>query len=341
MAVVAAMVLTGLAGCSGNTSSQTEECPIKIGLVTDTGGIDDKSFNQGTWEGILAYAEENNLPSSCYSYLQSTSDADYVPFLSQMGDDGMDIIIAPGFLFIDSLNEVAPNYPDTSFVIVDDVVSQPNVVSALFNAQEPSYLVGVAAALKAKAAGASKVGYIGGMEFDTILAFEAGYREGVASVDPNMEVLYDYIGDFTSADLGKALAQKQFNDGAYVIYQVAGAAGNGVIAEAKERRENGQDVWAIGVDKDQHTDGLLTDGTSAVLTSALKHAGAAAKEAIELEVAGKFPGGTSLVATLATGGVGYTTTNTAAMTADIIAACDAAAADIKSGKIVVGTEPKR
>lgn len=343
VAAVAAMMLSGLTACGSNETQQPQEaeCPIKIGLVTDTGGIDDKSFNQGTWEGILAYAEENNLSSSCYSYLQSTSDADYVPFLSQMGDDGMDIIIAPGFLFIDSLNEVAPNYPDTAFVIVDDVVDQPNVVSALFNAQEPSYLVGVAAAMKAKAAGATKVGYVGGMEFDTIKAFEAGYREGVASVDPSIEVLYDYVGDFVSADLGKALAQKQFNEGAYVIYQVAGAAGNGVIAEAKERREKGEDVWAIGVDKDQHTDGLLTDGTSAVLTSALKHAGAAAKEAIELEAAGKFPGGTSLVATLTTGGVGYTTTNTDAMTQDIVDACEAAAAKIKSGEIVVGTVPNR
>ena len=345
MAVVSAMVLSGLTACAkdgGQTDGAKEnECPITIGLVTDTGGIDDKSFNQGTWEGILAYAKEANLPEKCYSYLQSTSDADYVPFLSQMGDDDKDIIIAPGFLFIDALNEVAPNYPDTSFVIVDDVVAQPNVVSALFNAQEPSYLVGVAAAMKAKAAGATKVGYVGGMEFDTILAFEAGYREGVASVDPSIEVLYDYVGDFVSADKGKALAQKQFNNGAYVIYQVAGGAGNGVIAEAKERREGGQDVWAIGVDKDQHADGVLTNGTSAVLTSALKHAGEAAKKAIELKVKGEFPGGTNLVATLATGGVGYTTTNKDAMTQDIIDACDAAAKKIMNGEIVVGTNPQR
>lgn len=345
MAVVAAMVLGGLTACSSSSNEggneQEEKCPIKIGLVTDTGGIDDKSFNQGTWEGILAYAEENNLSSECYKYLQSTSDADYVPFLSQMGDDGMDIIIAPGFLFIDALNEVAPNYPDTSFVIIDDVVDQPNVASALFNAQEPSYLVGVAAAMKAKEAGATKVGYVGGMEFDTILAFEAGYREGVASVDPSIEVLCDYIGDFVSADKGKALAQKQFNNGAYVVYQVAGSAGNGVIAEGKERREKGEDVWVIGVDKDQYADGLLTDGTSVVLTSALKHAGAAAKECIELHVAGKFPGGQSVVASLSTGGVDYTTTNTAAMSQDIIDAVESAKAKIIKGEIVVGTKPQR
>lgn len=343
IAAIAAMVLGGLTACSSSETQdpQQTECSIKIALITDTGGIDDKSFNQGTWEGIKAYAAENNLPENCYSYLQSTSDADYVPFLSQKGDDGVDIIIAPGFLFIDALNEVAPKYPDTSFVIVDDVVNQPNVVSAVFNAQEASYLAGVAAAMKAQAAGATKVGYVGGMDFPTILAFEAGYREGVASVDPNMEVLYDYIGDFTSADKAKALAQKQYNEGAYIIYQVAGAAGNGVIAEAKERRENGEDVWAVGVDKDQYEDGKITDGSSVILTSALKHAGNAAKQAIELKAKGEFPGGTSLVGTIANGGVGYTKTNTEAMTQDIIDACDAAAEAIKNGEIVVGTEPQR
>lgn len=340
LAATAALVLGGLTACSQTDTPKGADCPIKIGLVTDTGGIDDKSFNQGTWEGIEEYAKENNLSSDCYNFLQSTSDADYVPFLSQFADDGMDIIIAPGFLFIDALNEVAASYSDTSFVIIDDVVDQPNVISATFNAQEPSYLVGIAAAMKAKEAGANKVGYVGGMEFDTIKAFEAGFREGVASVDPEMEVLCDYIGDFVSADKGKSLAQKQFNNGAYVIYQVAGSAGNGVIAEAKERREAGEDVWAIGVDKDQYEDGVIKDGTSVVLTSALKHAGAAAKSCIEAKAAGTFEGGVT-VANLASGGVDYTTTNANAMTPDIINAIEAAKAKIISGEIVVGTVPNR
>ncbi len=162
---------------------------ITIGLATDVGGIDDKSFNQGTWEGILNYANNAKLEESNYRYVQSNTDADYIPNLSLLADEKLDLIIAPGFLFKDSMTEAAASYPDQKFVIIDTVVDKPNVASAVFAEHEGSFLVGVAAALKAKEAGKDTVGFLGGMDFPLIQKFEAGFEQGVAAVDPNMKVL--------------------------------------------------------------------------------------------------------------------------------------------------------
>ena len=133
----------------------------------------------------------------------------------------------------DAMKEVADLYPDQKFVIIDtEVDSKPNVASAIFKEQQPSYLVGVAAAMKAKEAGKTKVGFIGGVENPIIERFEAGYKQGVASVDPAIEVLTDYANAFDDPGKGSTLAQKQYNDGVYVIFHAAGATGNGLIKEA-------------------------------------------------------------------------------------------------------------
>ena len=148
---------------------------ITIGLVTDVGGIDDKSFNQGTWEGIQYYAKKFELPADNISYLQSTSDADYIPNLTQFSEDKKDLMVAPGFLFEESLKKVAADFPDQKILFLDAVVEAPNVLNAIFAEHEGSYLVGVAAALKAQDAGKDTVGFVGGMDFDTIQKFEAGF----------------------------------------------------------------------------------------------------------------------------------------------------------------------
>ena len=162
-----ALALLMVAGCSNNgggtatptpsadanTDGENTGCTITIGLVTDLGGIDDKSFNQGTWEGVVKFAEDNKMSEDCYGYLQSSADADYIPNLSTFADQKKDLIEAPGFLFEDAMKEVADLYPDQKFVIIDTEVDKPNVASAVFKEQQPSYLVGVAAAMKAKEAG--------------------------------------------------------------------------------------------------------------------------------------------------------------------------------------------
>ncbi len=312
---------------------------ITIGLVTDVGGIDDKSFNQGTWEGILRYAADNNLAESAYRYVQSNTDADYLPNLSLFADEELDIIIAPGFLFNDAMTEVAGSYPDQKFMLIDSVVEQPNVASAVFAEHEGSFLVGVAAALKAQEAGKDTVGFLGGMDFPIIQKFEAGFEQGVAAVDPNIKVLVEYAGDFANPAVGATLAAKMYDEGAYVIYHAAGGTGNGVFKEAKGRVTNGGDVWAIGVDKDQYADGVYEDGKSVVLTSMVKRVDLAAYTAAKEVAEGAFSGGVK-VFSLSNDGVGIPAENPN-LTDEWQKQIEDFKAKVISGEITVGETPKR
>ncbi len=318
---------------------------FKLGLVTDVGGIDDKSFNQGTWEGIVKFAMDNKLPKANYKYLQSTAGADYVPNLTTFADEKLNLIVAPGFLFNDAMAEVAQKNPTQKFLIIDSVVADkngknlPNVANAVFAEHEGSFLVGVAAALKAKADKKNILGFIGGMKFPLIEKFQAGFEQGVKAVDPTMTILVDYAGDFAAPDKGQALAQKQFNAGAYVIFHAAGGTGNGMIKEAKERSQKGDVRWAIGVDKDQYADGVYGN-KSAVLTSMMKRVDVAAYEVAKLTMAGKFPGGQVLVFSLANDGVGIPAANPN-LPADVVAKVKDFAAQIKKGTLKVSEVPAK
>jgi basic membrane protein A len=315
--------------------------PIKIGLVSDTGGIDDKSFNQGTWEGIKLFAKENGLKEGTdVKYLQSAADADYIPNLSTFADQKMDLIVSPGFLFEEAVGQVADQYKNEKFLIIDTVVQKPNVVSAVFAAQDGSFLVGVAAGLKAKADKKDTVGFVGGMEVPLIKAFEAGYISGVKAANPSCKILSDYTGSFSDAAKGQADAVKQFGAGAYIIYQAAGTSGNGVIKEAKERSAKGDIRWAIGVDKDQYTDGIYSGDKSCILTSNMKRVDVAAHDVAAMVRDGKFPGGTTLTFGLANKGVGIPAKNPN-LSASIVKAIAGYSAQIASGKIVVPTDPSQ
>lgn len=334
--VFAALFLTfGAVACGGANDD------FQIGLVTDTGGIDDKSFNQGTWEGVLKFAEEFDLPEENYRYLQSDSDADYIPNISAFADEQLDLIVMPGFLFYDALVELSEDFPDQNFLIIDSVVEADNVASAVFAEPEGSFLVGVAAALKAQAAGEDTVGFIGGGDFPLIHGFEAGYVAGVHAVDSEMTVLVDYVGDFNDAGKGQALAVKQYDAGAYVIYHAAGSAGNGTISEAKSRRTNGEDVWVIGVDKDQYEEGIYNDDDdSAILTSMVKRVDVAAYDVAKATLDGEFPGGQTLVFNLENNGVGLPDENPN-LSESIITAVAGYRDDIIAGDITVPTVPER
>jgi basic membrane protein A and related proteins len=346
-----------LVGCTKAPETATTTAPtFKIGFVTDTGGIDDKSFNQGTWEGVVKFGQEKNLvKDKDYKYLQSTAEADYVPNLSAFADEKMDLIIAAGFLFNKAMADTATKFADRKFLIIDSVVTVadkdkdgkdiagteknvPNVANAVFAEQEGSFLVGVAAGLKAKADGKKVVGFIGGMKFALIEKFEAGFKAGVKAVFPECKILVDYAGDFAAPDKGQALAQKQFNAGAYVIYHAAGGTGNGMIKEAKERTSKGDVRWAIGVDKDQYADGVYADGKSVVLTSMMKRVDTAAHDVAAMTMDGKFPGGQVLVFNVANGGISLPANNPN-LSADILAKVAEFSEKIKSGSLVVPEKP--
>ncbi len=316
---------------------------FKVGLVTDVGGIDDRSFNQGTWEGIVRFAKDYfkvNAPTANFKYLQSSAEADYVPNLSTFSDEGMSLIVAPGFLFEQAMTQVAKNYPTRKYLIIDTVVPLPNVVSATFAEHEGSFLVGVAAGLKAKEDKQSVVGFIGGMQIPLIEKFQAGYEQGVKAVFPDCKVLIDYTGVFDDPSKGQALAQKQYNAGAYITFSAAGSCGNGVIKEAKERQMKGDIRWVIGVDKDQYSDGIYSGNKSAVLTSMMKRVDVAAYDVAKMTMDGKFPGGQTLVFTLKNAGVGIPANNPN-LSAAIVAKVKEYADLIASGKLKVSEVPAK
>lgn len=325
------------------TETTTEEttssaADFKVALVTDTGGIDDKSFNQSTWEGIEKFKEETGAETN---YAQSNSDADYIPNLSNFADEEYNLIVAPGFLFETAMAEVATNYPEQSLLIIDTVVpDKANVASAVFAEEQGSFLVGIAAGKAAVAAGKTTVGFVGGMDLPLIQKFEAGFEAGVKAVDANISVLVEYVGDFVDAGKGQSLASKMYDQGAYVVYQAAGSAGNGAIKEAKDRRTSGEDVWVIGVDKDQYADGIYEGEKSAILTSMMKRVDVAAYTVAKLALEGAFPGGEVLTFDLSNAGVSIPEVNPN-LSDDVVAEITAYGDKIKSGEIVVPTTPSR
>lgn len=296
---------TLLSAC-GNRSDVADSTNnnITIGMAADVGGIDDKSFNQSTWEGIQKFAKKHGLEKGTeYRYLPSSGEADYVPNLTQFAESGFDLIFGVGFLLATPVKEVAAQFPDSNFAIIDSEVAADNVVSIMFEENVGSFLAGVAAALSTKT---NTVGFIGGVDSDTINKFEAGFVDGAKSVNPDIHVISSYAGSFASAERGATLAATIYSKGADIIYHAAGATGNGIFTEAKNRAANGETVWVIGVDRDQNDEGLPENVT---LTSMLKRVDIAAYDVATKVLEGNFQGGKTLIYGLEEDGVGLTNGN--------------------------------
>ncbi len=287
------------------TNKKVETKNLKLAMVSNLAAIDDRSFNQNTWEGILKYANEFNLPKENYSFINSPTPEYYITNLSNFADKHLDLIIAPGYCFYDAMNKVAPKYPHQKFLIIDNVSEvSNNVLSVTFASNEGSFLVGVCAALKAKDMGWKKVGFLGGVDGFLVQEFEAGYVAGVKTVDPSIEVVVRYSDDFVNPMKGQKIASKMFDNNVNIIFNVAGSTGNGLIKEAKRRTSNGDKVWVIGVDKDQYEDGIYNENNSSViLTSMTKRLDIATYDTIVSVDNGTFKGGTKKY-TLKNNGVG-------------------------------------
>lgn len=234
---------------------------FKIGMVTDVGGINDKSFNQSAWEALQKL---NKDTGANVKYLQSKGDTDFIPNLNQFVKDNYNLTWGIGYIIGDSIKTVAGQNPNAKLGMIDNVVELPNVKSVTFAEHEGSYLVGVAAGLMSKT---GKVGFVGGIKIPVIERFEAGFKAGVAAANPNVKVLVNYTGAFDKPDVGKAAAATMYNDGADIIFHASGATGNGVFNEAKDRLKSGKKVWVIGVDKDQS----IEFGEDVTLTSMMKY----------------------------------------------------------------------
>lgn len=312
----------------------TEEA-FSVAMVTDVGGVDDKSFNQSAWEGLEAYGKEHSLSrgKGGFDYLQSKSEADFEPNLNQLVRRDFNLIYGVGFLMEEAIATIAEEQPDNLFAVIDGTVKADNVVSVLFKEQEGAFLAGVAAAKMSKS---GKIGFVGGLNIPVINRFHAGFVEGVKAVDPKIEVQVKYTEAFDKADLGKMTANSMYSSGVDVIFHAAGATGNGVFSEAKERKKKdpNANVWVIGVDADQYEEGKVDDTTNITLTSMLKGVHTAVVDISNKAKNGEFPGGETLIYGLAEDGVELADSR-GAIPEDVQAVIDEFKGKIISGEIVV------
>ena len=250
---------------------------FSIGMVTDVGGIDDKSFNQGAWEGMQRWGEEHDKEQGLdgFSYFQSDTEADYITNLNLAAQNNLDIVFAIGYKLQPAVQETAEQYPEQYFGMVDSVVDLPNVASLNFADEEAAFLAGVAAATTTQT---NKVGFVGGVEGVVIDKFEAGFVAGVQAVDDSIDIEIQYAGSFTDPSIGRTIAATMYSNDIDVIFHASGPTGNGVFSEAKDlvSIDPDRDLWVIGVDLDQSAEGELEiDGETRNinLTSTLKNTG--------------------------------------------------------------------
>ncbi len=346
MLTIALAASLGLVACGtgeGDKGTTTNgEAKIKVGMMTDSGTIDDKSFNQGTWEGIKRYESENGTIEAQYIKPGGEATQDYLEAADNLLAKGNELIIAPGFKFEEAIGKLQAENPETKFVILDGEPEggvAENSVGIYFAEQEAGFLAGIAAALETKT---GKVGFIGGMVIPAVQKFGYGFVTGVAyanaNLGTNVEVAdYLYNGTFNDVSGGQAQAGGMYDKGIDIIFVAAGKVGNGVIAEGKVRAEAGDDVYVIGVDVDQYEDGIISDGSSVILTSAIKRIDNAAYDKIDELVNGTFTGGQVITMDAKNDGVGLPAENPNLSEATQQAA-DEAFELIKNGTIVVPTE---
>jgi basic membrane protein A and related proteins len=295
-AIAIALCALAAAGCSkpaeyANSPNSGATPGPKIAMVTDVGGLGDKSFNDSAHRGLLQAQTTFNAQ---VTVLQSRSATDYEPNLATLAQQNNQLVFAVGFLMHDSLNAVAPRFKQTHFAIIDSVVDQPNVTSITFKEEESSFLAGALAALVSKKA---TVAFLGGIDLPLIEKFASGFQAGVLSANSNVKVLVKYTGSFDDVAAGKEYAGVLFDQGADVVYAAAGKCGIGAIDEVKTRPAG---TYIIGVDSDQDA---LAPGK--VLTSALKRVDNAVFKVAQSIALGKSPPRT-LVLGLKEGGVDLT-----------------------------------
>jgi basic membrane protein A len=325
---------SGSSGSSGGSASSSGD--LKIGLAYDTGGRGDKSFNDSAYAGASAAAE--SLGGEVNELTPNADASNRVDLLTQLADDGNNPVIAVGFANADALAEVAPQYPDTTFAIVDSAIDGTgldNATGLLFAANEGSFLGGVAAALKSTT---NHIGFVGGVESPLIQAFEAGYTAGAEAAKPGIQVDVQYIspnGDFSGFSdpaKGKVIAQGMYQGGADIVYHAAGGSGQGVFEAAAEAGGR-----AIGVDSDQYETVGDPALQAVIMTSVLKRVDNAIEAFVNDYAKGDVKGGTDIVNDLSTGGVSLSTSG--GFIDDIQSQLDDFQKQIVDGTITVPTTP--
>ncbi len=309
-----AMLATCLVGCGGNADGGSADnnggnaaAGYEIALVTDKGNIDDKSFNQGAWEGVVAYAEENNITHQYYKP-EEASDEGYLAAIQLAVDGGAKVVVCPGYLFEAAVYSAQTMFPDVKFILLDGEPHTPdyatyetkaNVACVMYAEEEAGYLAGYAAVMD----GMRTLGFEGGMAVPAVVAFGYGYLQGIEAAatelgleDGSVKVFYHYTGDFAETDANKATAKAMIQSGAELIFGCGGSVGKSVFAAAAEGG-----IKTIGVDVNQKAD------SETVITSAMKGLGASVQAVLTSIYDGSFDGtygGKTTYFTAANNGVG-------------------------------------
>ena len=312
-------------------SEANAEGGYELALVTDLGTIDDKSFNQGAWEGMKKYAEENGISYKYYQPQEGTTDA-YVETIGLAVEGGAKLVVCPGFLFEEPVFIVQDQYPDVHFILLDgephngdysEFKTNDTVMPILFQEDQAGYLAGYAAVKD----GMTKLGFMGGMAVPAVIRYGYGFVQGADAaakeLGVNVEVMYNYTGAFAATPEAQAMAASWYQNGTEVVFGCGGAVGNSVMAAAEEAGAK-----VIGVDVDQSGE------SDTVITSAMKMLSNSVYDGVKAFYDGSFPGGQTSVFTAENDGVGLPM-ETSKFESFTQADYDALFADMKAGKITI------
>lgn len=332
------VAMLALVGCS--VGNKTKEEPIvKIGVCTDISGIDDKSFSEITWKGVSEFAKEHQNVEAQYVTPSDNALPTLVSAVDNLVLSGNEVIVLTGFTFEETAGAVAKMYPNVKFILIDgqplvdgEYKSYDNVVSIYFNEHESAFLTGVASALETNT---GKLGFIGGIANDAVKKFGWGYVAGVAYANQTYNtdahvVDYVYSGSFSDVSMGVSLAGGMFDKGIDTIMHAAGGVGVGAMKEAKTRG----DVKIVGVDVDQYHEGLTSEGSSIILTSAMKNIDVAVKEHLGHYLNDEFKGGQVFTLGITDNGVGIPSENPN-LSNDTTAKVEETVKQIKDGVVAV------
>ncbi len=335
--IISALLI--FAASCGTTTEAKKDCKIKVGIVFDIGGKNDRSFNAAAWEGVQR--AEKDLPICLYD-VEPGNPTSIEPAMRAFAEKNFDLIVGVGFAQGPIMQKVANDYPQIKFAIVDGVITDkdgeplPNVASLVFREHEGSYLVGMLAAQKSKS---GVLGFVGGMDIPLIHKFETGYAEGAKSVNPNIRIVDNYVGVTDAAwnnpGKGREIANDQLSKGADVIFTAAGNSGLGAFDAVEQYGKNPQtgeaNKFVIGVDSNQNG---VKPGF--VLTSMVKRVDNAVYDVVKEVLDGKFAGGFHVFG-LDKDGVAFAMddNNKALITPEMLQKVEEAKGEIVSGKIKV------
>lgn len=316
---------TGATSVKSDSSSGYE-----LALVTDLGTIDDKSFNQGAWEGMKKYAEENGLSYKYYQPQEGTTDS-YLETIGLAIEGGAKLVVCPGYLFEEPVFLAQDQYKDVSFILLDgephnadysEYRTEANVMPILFQEDEPGFLAGYAAVKD----GDTKLGFLGGMAVPAVIRYGYGFAEGADYAAKELgiesiEIMYNYTGEFAATPEAQSMAASWYQNGTEVIFGCGGAVGNSVMAAAEEKGAK-----VIGVDIDQSFE------SETVITSAMKELSISVYDGVKAFYDNAFPGGETSIFSAKNDGIGLPleTSKFTAFTKDDY---DKIYAELKEGKI--------